>query len=82
MRYIIQNDENHDPQWSEEQLIAAELKAGGITIGRDEVAIMSKTTVAVFEILERAWASQNVSLIDMKIEYGVNPDTGTVGFFT
>ena len=75
---FFKDDENHDPQWSEEQLIAAELKAGGFTIGRDEVAIMSKTTVAVFEILERAWAAQNVSLIDMKIEYGIKPDTGEI----
>jgi hypothetical protein len=38
-------------------LISNELKVGGITIGKDEVDFMNRTTVAVFEVLERAWAS-------------------------
>ncbi len=54
---IYKDDENHDPQWSEEVLISNELKVGGITIGKDEVDFMNRTTVAVFEVLERAWAS-------------------------
>jgi phosphoribosylaminoimidazole carboxylase/phosphoribosylaminoimidazole-succinocarboxamide synthase len=69
---FFKDDANHDPQWSEEQLIANELKVGGITICKDEVEFMNRTTVAVFEILERAWASIDCALIDMKIEFGVN----------
>jgi phosphoribosylaminoimidazole carboxylase/phosphoribosylaminoimidazole-succinocarboxamide synthase len=71
MTFGFQDDANHDPQWSEEQLIANELKVGGITIGKDEVDFMSRTTLAVFEVLERAWASIDCALIDMKIEFGV-----------
>jgi len=71
---FFKDDANHDPQWSEEVLISNELKVGELTIGKDEVDFMNRTTVAVFEILERAWASIDCSLIDMKIEFGVSTD--------
>ena len=54
----------------------AKLQAGGKVIGPDEYQILAQTTVAIFEILEKAWASLDCSLIDMKIEFGVRPDTG------
>ncbi|KAK8775900.1 hypothetical protein V5799_030758 [Amblyomma americanum] len=75
---FFKDDANHDPQWSTEQLIAAKLQCGGITIGAEEVQIMLRTTRTVFEILERAWASLNCSLIDMKVEYGVDLQTGEI----
>ena len=31
---------------------------------------MAQLTVGIFEILERAWASCDVTLVDMKIEFG------------
>ena len=45
-------------------------------IGQHELDIISKTTVGVFEIVERAWSTQDCSLIDMKIEFGVDLETG------
>lgn len=62
-----QDDANNDPQWSEEQLLAAGFEPAGVTIGRCEVDIMSKSTVAIFEVLEKAWATQNCTLVDMKV---------------
>ena len=41
---------------------------------------MEKMTVAIFEILERAWATLNCSLIDMKIEFGVKDGTSRFQF--
>ena len=70
--YFFKDDENHDPQWSYEQLVEAKLSMGGITIGPREIEIIGYTTRCVFEILEHAWAALDCSLVDMKIEYGVN----------
>ncbi|XP_062858561.1 multifunctional protein ADE2 [Trichomycterus rosablanca] len=75
MEMFFKDDANNDPQWSEEQLLAAVFDLAGLTIGRCEVDIMSKSTVAIFEILEKAWATQNCTLVDMKIEFGVNVNT-------
>ncbi|XP_064482199.1 multifunctional protein ADE2-like isoform X2 [Ornithodoros turicata] len=73
---FYKDDANHDPQWSYEQLVEAKLKCGSVVIGQEEVEIMYRTTRTVFEVLERAWASLNCSLIDMKVEYGVDMETG------
>lgn len=73
---FYKDDANHDPQWTEEQLIEARLSVGPLTVTRDEVDIMSEVSVCVFEILEKAWASLGCTLIDMKIEFGVDVQTG------
>jgi len=75
---FFKDDEQGDPEWSREQILAAKMKHGGVLIGLDEVKAMSKITVAVFEILEKAWSSLDCSLIDMKIEFGVIPSTGEI----
>jgi len=75
MEMFFKDDANNDPQWSEEQLLESQLTAAGLTIGRCEVDIMNRSTVAIFEILEKAWATQNCTLVDMKIEFGVSVST-------
>lgn len=72
LEFFFKDDANHDPQWSYEQIVAAKMNCGGVVIGADELDIICKTTICVFEILERAWASLDCALIDMKIEFGVD----------
>ena len=69
---VLKDDANHDPQWTEDQILAAQITLAGVMITSVELDVLAKTTVAVFEILERAWTSQNCTLIDMKIEFGVD----------
>ena len=45
-----------------------------MSTGQDEVDYMRKATILVFEILEKAWALRDCALIDMKIEFGVDPE--------
>lgn len=75
-----QDDEAGDPQWSFESLISSGLVVSGVTIGQREVQLMSDVTVVVFEVLERAWASRLCTLVDMKIEFGVDVETGAFCF--
>ncbi|XP_061635592.1 multifunctional protein ADE2 isoform X3 [Phyllopteryx taeniolatus] len=75
MEMFFKDDANNDPQWSEEQVLEAKFCLAGLAVGRCEVDIMNRSTVAVFEILEKAWATQNCTLVDMKIEFGVNVKT-------
>ncbi|XP_075005252.1 bifunctional phosphoribosylaminoimidazole carboxylase/phosphoribosylaminoimidazole succinocarboxamide synthetase isoform X1 [Calonectris borealis] len=69
---FYKDDANNDPQWSEEQLIEAKFCFAGLTIGQTEVDIMARSTQAIFEILEKSWQPQNCTLVDLKIEFGVN----------
>ncbi|XP_049565266.1 bifunctional phosphoribosylaminoimidazole carboxylase/phosphoribosylaminoimidazole succinocarboxamide synthetase isoform X3 [Orcinus orca] len=72
---FFKDDANNDPQWSEEQLIAANFCFAGLVIGQTEVDIISHATQAIFEILEKSWLPQNCTLVDMKIEFGVDVTT-------
>ncbi|XP_075854013.1 bifunctional phosphoribosylaminoimidazole carboxylase/phosphoribosylaminoimidazole succinocarboxamide synthetase [Microcebus murinus] len=72
---FFKDDANNDPQWSEEQLIAAKFCFAGLVIGQTEVDIMSHATQAIFEMLEKSWLTQNCTLVDMKIEFGVDVTT-------
>lgn len=43
---------------------------------------MNRSTVAIFEILEKAWATQNCTLVDMKVRKVTSPPAGVSLTFT
>lgn len=61
---FLKDDANHDPQIWEKDIIERGLAT------REEIAWMAKEGRKVFEVLERAWASIDVMLVDLKIEFG------------
>jgi phosphoribosylaminoimidazole-succinocarboxamide synthase len=64
VEFFLKDDARHDPQ------IAPEEIAGQGIATAAEVAYMTSEGRRVFETLERAWAEQDVTLVDLKIEFG------------
>ncbi|MDQ6661502.1 MAG: phosphoribosylaminoimidazolesuccinocarboxamide synthase [Chloroflexota bacterium] len=65
---FLKDDANHDPQIWEEDI----LKMGLVT--KSEIEWMAMQGNRVFETLERAWAKVDVTLVDLKIEFGRDSD--------
>ena len=61
---FLKDDARHDPQISAEDIV----KMGLATV--PEIEWMAEQGRRVFETLERAWASVDVTLVDLKIEFG------------
>lgn len=67
VEFFLKDDAAHDPQVDE-----AEIVNGGHATPA-EVAAMSETARHVFAVLEAAWAALDVTLVDLKIEFGRAP---------
>ena len=61
---FLKDDANHDPQIWEADIINMNLATA------PEIEWMAQRGRHVFETLERAWASADVTLVDLKIEFG------------
>jgi len=68
VEFFLKDDARHDPQISTEEMIVQGIASA------DEVAEMIREGRRVFEILEQAWATHDVELIDLKIEFGRDLD--------
>lgn len=68
VEFFLKDDARHDPHISE-----SEIAAQGIAAAAD-VQRMADEGRRVFAVLEHAWAQQDVTLVDMKIEFGYAPD--------
>ena len=70
VEFFLKDDARHDPQ-----ITAEEMDAQGIASAADSERMLAEGR-RVFETLARAWADQDVTLVDMKIEFG-RPGLGT-----
>lgn len=61
---FLKDDANHDPQIWEKDIIERGLAT------KEEIDWMAEEGRRVFGVLERAWASVDVMLVDLKIEFG------------
>ena len=61
---FLKDDARHDPQIWEQDIIGMKLATS------EEIVWMADQGRRVFETLERAWADVNVTLVDLKIEFG------------
>lgn len=64
VEFFVKDDARHDPQISAEDMVFLNLAIA------EEVNTIAANGVRVFEVLEHAWATQDVTLVDLKIEFG------------
>ncbi|NLE60500.1 MAG: phosphoribosylaminoimidazolesuccinocarboxamide synthase [Planctomycetes bacterium] len=64
VEFFLKDDARHDPQITPEDISREGLASAG------EVEAMAMLGRKTFEVLEKAWAQQDVTLVDMKIEFG------------
>jgi phosphoribosylaminoimidazole-succinocarboxamide synthase len=67
LELFYKDDAQHDP------LITAEQAVEMALCTREEIEAGLATTQEVFTALERAWAMQDIQLVDLKIEFGRTP---------
>jgi len=72
VEFFLKDDARHDPQVEPEEIVSA----GIATVV--EIAEMAERGRQVFDVLERAWANENVQLVDLKIEFGRRTDGALV----
>lgn len=72
VEFFLKDDARHDPLVAEDEITAM-----GVA-NRDEIEEMRRTGRRAFEILEEAWAAQDVTLVDCKIEFGRATSDGTL----
>ncbi|GCE10750.1 phosphoribosylaminoimidazolesuccinocarboxamide synthase [Tengunoibacter tsumagoiensis] len=64
---FLKDDARHDPQIFHSDILELKLAT------QEEIEWMEQEGRRVFAVLERAWASANVTLVDLKIEFGRDP---------
>jgi phosphoribosylaminoimidazole-succinocarboxamide synthase len=73
VEFFLKDDARHDPQITVEEMAEQAIATAA------EASRMIAEGRRLFETLERAWARQNVTLVDMKIEFG-RPRIGDRGW--
>jgi phosphoribosylaminoimidazole-succinocarboxamide synthase len=64
VEFFLKDDARHDPQVTPDEIVSM-----GVASAED-VEHMASEGRRVFALIERAWAEQDVTLVDLKIEFG------------
>jgi len=64
VEFFLKDDARHDPQITADEMVTQAIAT------RDEAAEMTEQGRRVFGLLEQAWAKLDVTLVDLKIEFG------------
>lgn len=64
LEFFIKDDARHDPQITQEDIVAQGIASA------EEVATMGEIARLTFEILSHAWRRRNVLMVDLKVEFG------------
>ncbi|GAM28727.1 hypothetical protein SAMD00019534_119030 [Acytostelium subglobosum LB1] len=73
IEFTFKDDAQHDPLVTERDILAMDLKIGGVSINSKVLSHLRHVASLAFEALERAWASVDVVLVDFKVEFGITP---------
>lgn len=65
---FLKDDARHDPQIWPEDIIKLHIA------NQQEIDWMVEEGRRVFDVIERAWASADITLVDLKIEFGRSPE--------
>ena len=68
VEFFVKDDARHDPQMQPDEIVEAGLSSAA------DIEKMIEVGRNVFAALERAWAAQEIVLVDMKIEFGRTPE--------
>ncbi|MDE2572572.1 MAG: AIR carboxylase family protein [bacterium] len=64
IEFFFKDDANHDPQITQEEIVAKGIASA------EEVSTMAEIARLTFEILSHAWRRRNVLMVDLKVEFG------------
>lgn len=68
VEFFVKDDARHDPQMQPDEIVQAQIASD------DELGRMIVLGREVFAVLEQAWATEEIQLVDLKIEFGRAPD--------
>ncbi len=75
VEFFLKDDANHDPFMEPYTILHDKITSRDKKpITRDNLEMMENQCRLIFELLERAWALGDVTLVDLKVEFGFSPE--------
>eukprot|EP01132_Coremiostelium_polycephalum_P007735 gene7735-9513_t len=71
IEFTFKDDVQHDPLVTEHDILEMNLTIGGVQVNLRLLSQIRHIANQAFEVLERAWQSIDVTLVDFKLEFGI-----------